>query len=225
MKQITVLLAEDHAILREGVRSLVETEEDMMIVGEAADGRQAVRLVATLRPDVVIMDIAMPELNGMQATAQILKASPATKILVLSAHADDAYVEQMLAMGVKGYLLKQSCFESLAAAIRAVYKGNVFFSPAIARRRREVDTSSSNRLGVLKKKNVVLTAREAEVLQLVAEGKANKKIALNLAISIKTVEKHRHNLMAKLGIHDTAGLTRYAITTGVIENSVQVTIL
>ena len=224
MKQITILLAEDHAILREGIRSLVEIEKDLKVVGEAENGRQAVNLAEKLRPDVVLMDLAMPELNGLQATAQVLKSVPSTKVLILSARAEYDYVEQAITLGAAGYLLKQTCFQTVVTAIREVSKGKMFFSPSIAKRRGDREKTSVSRLGVVKKKRINLTSREAEILQLVAEGKSNKQAATSLNISIKTVEKHRHNLMVKLDIHDIASLTRYAIETGVIESSVQSTI-
>ena len=225
MKRITVLLADDHEIVREGFRKLLQVEHDIEVVGEAETGRQAVQLTRKLRPDVVIMDIAMPLLNGLEATRQILKAIPATKVLILSAHSDDAYVEQVIALGAAGYLIKQSSLQVLSRAIREAEKGNTFFSPAIARRLHNHDQQSPDRAGLLKKKGVRLSSREAEVLQLIAEGKANKQIAAELGISIKTVEKHRQRLMEKLNIHDTAGLTRYAIAAGIIESSVQLTIV
>jgi DNA-binding NarL/FixJ family response regulator len=224
MKSITVLLAEDHMIVREGLRSLLQAEAGIEVVGEAQTGRQAVQLTKQLRPDVVVMDIAMPLLNGLEATRQILKAFPATKVLILSAHSDDAYVEQVIALGAAGYLLKQTSLEDLSKAIREADKGNKFFSPTIARRFRNHDRKLPDRKEHLSKRVPRLTSRELEVLQLIAEGKANKQTAAELGISIKTVEKHRQNLMAKLNIHEISGLTRYAIAAGIIESSVQVTI-
>jgi len=224
-KRITVLLAEDHAIVREGLRTLLEAETDIEVVGEAANGRQAVELANKLHPAVVIMDIAMPLLNGLEATRQILKVAPATRILILSAHSDDAYVEQVISLGAAGYLIKQTAANVLPKAIREVQKGNQFFSPVIARRLDRRNQKSPDRQGLLRKKCVNLTSREAEVLQLIAEGKANKETAAELGIGIKTVEKHREHLMQKLDIHDTAGLTRYAIAAGIIESSVQLTIV
>jgi DNA-binding NarL/FixJ family response regulator len=222
---ITVLLAEDHMIVREGLRSILEAEGDIEVVGQAQDGRQAVKLTEKLLPAVVVMDIAMPRLNGLEATRQILKIAPATRILILSAHSDDAYVEQVIALGAAGYLVKQTSFLILAKAIREAYKGNAFFSPSIAKRLRDQELKSRDREGRPSKKIALLTSREVEVLQLIAEGQANKEIASELAISIKTVEKHRQALMEKLNIHDTASLTRYAISAGIIESSVQVTII
>jgi len=224
MKQITVLLAEDHTIVREGFRKMLELEADLQIVGEAQDGRQAVALVKKLRPDVVLMDIAMPLLNGLEAARQVLKAFPATKIIMLSAHGDDAYVTDATESGARGFLLKQTSAQDVCRAIREVHKGKTFFSPAISRRQERIHSKSLDRTGVVNKKMAQLTSREMEVLQLIAEGKTNKETAAELGISLKTVEKHRAHLMAKLDIHDTAGLTRHAISTGVIESSVQVTI-
>jgi DNA-binding NarL/FixJ family response regulator len=225
MKKITVLLAEDHAIVREGFRKMLELEDDLQVVGEAQDGRQAVALVKKLRPAVVIMDIAMPLLNGLEATRQILKTFPSTRILILSAHSDDAYIKNATESGAVGFLLKQNSSHEVCIAIREVQKGKTFFSPSISRRRDRLNPQSSGRNGLLHKKAARLTSREMEVLQLIAEGKANKETAAELGISIKTVEKHRERVMSKLDVHDTAGLTRYAIGAGIIESSVQLTIV
>jgi len=225
MKKIMVLLAEDHMVVREGFRRMLELEDDLEVVGEAQDGRQAVALVKKLRPAVVLMDIAMPHLNGLEATRQILSVLPATKVLMLSAHSDDAYVDTALASGAVGFLLKQSSSHEVCQAIREIYQGKTFFSAAISRRLNRLQPESLDRAGLLKKKAADLTSREMEVLQLIAEGKANKQTAAELGIGIKTVEKHREHLMQKLDIHDTAGLTRYAISAGIIENSVQLTIV
>jgi DNA-binding NarL/FixJ family response regulator len=225
MKQITVLLADDHMIVREGLRVLLEVETDMEIVGEAQTGRQAVQLARKHRPDVVVMDIAMPLLNGLEAARRILKAVPATRVLMLSAHGDDEYIRQAILLGAAGYLIKQTSADLLSKAIREVQKGNSFFSPSIAHRVHDLHLNSANGPTLLKQKKASLSTRETEVLQLVAEGKANKQVARELGISIKTVEKHRQRLMKKLDLHDTAGLTRYAIAAGIIESSVQVTII
>ena len=225
MKKITVLLAEDHMVVREGFRKMLELENDIEIVGEAEDGRQAIALAKKLRPAVVLMDIAMPRLNGLEATRQVLKAVPATKVLMLSAHSDDAYVEDATASGAVGFLLKQTSSHVVCEAIREVQKGKMFFSPTVARRRHQLEGKSLDRAGKPLPRNVRLSSREMEVLQLIAEGKANKETAAELGISMKTVEKHREKLMSKLDIHDTAGLTRYAIGAGIIESSVQLTIV
>jgi DNA-binding NarL/FixJ family response regulator len=225
MKRITVLLAEDHTIVREGFRKMLELEDDLEVVGEAQDGRQAVALVQKLRPAVVLMDIAMPLLNGLEATRQVLKAVPATKVLILSAHSDDAYVKSAAESGAVGFLLKQTSAHDVCRAIREVQKGKTFFSSAVAKRLDRLHAQPADRNGLLHKKDVHLTSREMEVLQLIAEGKANKETAAELGIGLKTVEKHREHLMQKLDIHDTAGLTRYAIGTGIIESSVQLTIV
>jgi DNA-binding NarL/FixJ family response regulator len=221
---ITVVLADDHTIVREGMRSLLKSEADIEIVAEAADGREAVRLALSLRPDVVVMDIAMPLLNGLEATRQILAAKPAPRVLILSAHSDDAYVEHVMAMGAAGYLLKQSSSSMLAEAIRRVHRGETYFTPSVSthlNRRGKFPSVA----GSIEFPDVQLTSRELEVLQLIAEGKANKETADLLHISIKTVEKHRHQVMRKLDLSNTASLTRYAIAHGIIESSVQVTIL
>jgi DNA-binding NarL/FixJ family response regulator len=170
---------------------------------------------------VVLMDIAMPLLNGLEATRQILKTLPATKIIMLSAHSDDSYVNHASESGAVGFLLKQTSTHDVCQAIREVQKGKTFFSPSISKRRDRLNPPSPDRTGILKKKISGLTSREMEVLQLISEGKANKETASELGIGIKTVEKHREHLMEKLDIHDTAGLTRYAISAGIIESSVQ----
>lgn len=212
-------------VVREGFRKMLELEPDLEIVGEAQDGRQAVAMVKQLSPAVVLMDIAMPLLNGLEATRQVLKARPATLVIMLSAHNDDAYVEDATAAGAKGFLLKQSSAHVVCEAIREVHQGNMFFSASVAKRLHDRGRKASERGASLKAGNSRLSSREAEVLQLIAEGKANKETAAELGISIKTVEKHRENLMSKLNIHDTAGLTRYAISAGIIESSVHVTIV
>jgi DNA-binding NarL/FixJ family response regulator len=184
-----------------------------------------VQLTRKLRPDVVVMDIAMPLLNGLEATRQIRKAVPDTKVLILTAHSDDAYVEQITELGAAGFLLKQTSSHVLAAAIREVHKGNTFFSPSITRRLHGRDQKSLSRRGQLKKRINRLSSREVEVLQLIAEGKPNKQVAAELGVTFKTVDKHRQHLMSKLDIHDVAGLTRYAISAGIIESSVQLTVI
>jgi len=226
MNKITVLLAEDHHIVREGLRALLSIEPDIQVIGEAENGREAVALARRLSPDVIVMDIAMPLLNGLEATRQILQTASASKIIVLSAHGDDAYVEKIMALGASGYLIKQTAANVLPLAIRAVHGGRPFFSPTISQRRtHHVRKAIAQGDPVPKKDASHLTPREMEVLQLIAEGKANKETADVLNISIKTVEKHRQKVMEKLNIHDTASLTRYAISAGIIESSVQVTIL
>jgi len=224
-KNITVMLAEDHAIVRQGLCALLNADGHFTIVGESKTGREAVEMARALRPDVILMDIAMPVLNGLEATRQILDANPVAKIIILSAHSEDAYIERTRAAGVAGFLEKQTSAEILTKAILEVAKGNAYFSPSIARRLRDDPGKPRDRDGLLKHNGARLTSRESEVLQLVAEGSANKQVAAELDISIKTVEKHRQHLMDKLNIHDTAGLTRYAISAGVIESSVQLTIV
>ncbi|MBA3936775.1 MAG: response regulator transcription factor [Planctomycetes bacterium] len=223
MKRITVLLVEDHTIVREGLRRMLELDAELRVVGEAQDGRQAVALAMKLRPDVVLMDIAMPLLNGFEATRQVLKAVPGMRVVILSAHSDDAYVKNATAAGAVGFLVKQSSYHEVGEAIHAVHQGRTFFSLPVSRRFVRADLRSSG--AAAKAEGRHLTSREMEVLQLIAEGKANKETAVELKISVKTVEKHRGHLMEKLDIHDIAGLTRYAIGAGIIESSVQVTII
>lgn len=224
-KQITVLLAEDHAIVRQGLSALLKADGGFNLVGEARNGREAVELAAKLRPAVILMDIAMPVLNGLEATRQVLTANPAAKVIVLSAHSDDEYIERMREAGVAGFLEKQTSAEVLTIAIRKVAAGHTFFSPSIVKRLQGKLDKPRDREGFVKANGSRLTSRESEVLQLVAEGSANKQVAAVLGISIKTVEKHRQHLMDKLNIHETAGLTRYAIAQGIIESSVQLKII
>jgi DNA-binding NarL/FixJ family response regulator len=224
-KQISVLLAEDHAVVRQGLCSLLNADGQFLVAGEAQTGREAVGMALRLRPDVILMDIAMPVLNGLEATRQILAANPAAKIIVLSAHSEDIYVERMNAAGAVGFLEKQTSAEILTKAIREVAGGRKYYSPSIARRLQSEGSKALDRNGHRNVRGVRLTSRESEVLQLVAEGSANKQVAAELGISIKTVEKHRQHVMQKLNIHETAGLTRYAIAQGIVENSVQVTII
>ena len=225
MKKIRVLLAEDHMIVREGFRRMLELETDIEVAGEAQEGRQAVAQAIKLRPDVVLMDIAMPLLNGLEATRQVIKALPGTKVLVLSAHSDDAYVQNATEAGAVGFLLKQTSAHEVCRAIREVHKGKTFFTASVSKRLERLSPHLPDRAGVSHTKAPQLTSREMEVLQLIAEGKANKETASELGIGLKTVEKHREHLMQKLDIHDTAALTRYAIGAGIIESSVQLTIV
>ncbi len=223
LPKITVLLAEDHAVVRQGLCTLLHAEGRVEVVGQAPNGREAVRLAALLQPDVILMDVAMPLLNGLEATRQILAARPAARILILSAHSDDEYIDRLTAVGAVGFLEKQTSAEILHKAIEEVSHGRPFFSPVIARRLAAGRDRSRDRDGIPAAR-ARLTSRETEVLQLVTEGMANKQVAATLGISIKTVEKHRQHVMDKLNIHETAGLTRYAIAQGIIESSVQVTI-
>ena len=218
VQKITTMLVDDHTLIRQGLRVLLEAEDDIVVVGEAQDGRQAVEMALRLRPDVVVMDIAMPLLNGLEATRQILDAAPKTRVLILSAHSDEEYVERVIGLGAAGYVLKQSSLEDLATAIRTARAGKLYVSPSISLHRRgDAGGVTSLRRRSPAPTPMQLTSREAEVLQLVAEGKANKQTAAELRISIKTVEKHRQHLMTKLDIHDVAGLVRYAVTAGIVE--------
>jgi len=218
MKAISVILADDHTVVRQGLRSLLATEADINVIGEAENGREAVQLAARLCPDVIVMDIAMPQLGGLEATRQVLRDNPAAKVLVLSSYGDEQYVQQLTDAGACGYLIKQTAANDLIKAIREAHKGNAFFSPAISRRLLDSYRDAGVKGRPPRSRGTRLTSREHEVLQLVAEGNGNKQIAAFLCLSIKTVEKHRQQLMNKLQIHEIAGLTRYAITHGVIEN-------
>jgi len=218
MGNIKVLLAEDHTIVRKGLRSLLEDEEGIEVIGEAEDGREAIKLAEKLHPDIVVMDIAMPGLNGLEATRQLRKLYPEIKILILSVYANEEYVFQTLQAGAEGYLVKKAAPSELILAIKAVHQGNSFLSPSISRtvideyiRRAEEISEGDDTF-----KN--LTARETEVLQLIAEGRKTREIAELLYISIKTVETHRAHIMDKLGIHSTAELTQYAISKGIISS-------
>ncbi|MEK6625024.1 MAG: response regulator transcription factor [Bdellovibrionota bacterium] len=212
MKKITIFLSEDHLIVRKGLKALIGLEKDMTVVGEADNGLDAVKMVKSIAPMVVVMDIALPKLNGIEASRKILKENPSTKILVLSAYAEDGYIEKMTSIGVSGFLIKQCSPNILIEAIREIRNGNVFFSPLVSDRLKLLN-------GFSKKTAQALSDRELQVLQLITEGKANKEVAYELEISIKTIEKHRQSIMKKLSIHDIAGLTRYAIAEGIIECS------
>lgn len=224
MKAITVLVVDDHAVVREGLRNMINLEADLQVVGEAKNGREALALAMSLQPNVVLMDIAMPGLNGLEATRQVIKALPDARIIILTAHHDDAYVDRAIEAGAVGFLLKQTSAQNVCRAIHEVAAGRPYFGKSVARRIVRLQQQSAERSGADHNRPSQLTSREVEVLQLIAEGKANKETAAELGISIKTVEKHRGSLMAKLDIHDTASLTRYAISSGIIESSVQSTI-
>ncbi len=218
MSNINILLVDDHNIVRQGLKALLATESDINIVGEAQSGREAVQMALQLRPDVLVMDLAMPLLNGWEATRQILKAVPNLKVVVLSTYGDDEHIQQAIASGAAAYLLKQTAAADLVKAIREVASGNAFFSPAIAKRLREQTCRNDQAEETEPRPNEAeLTHREAEVLQLIAEGFANKQIAAELGLSVKTVEKHRQQVMQKLNIHDIAGLVRHAASKGIIE--------
>ena len=213
--KIRVLLADDHGVVRKGVRFLLERQPDMEIVGEAADGREAVRLAEAANPDIVIMDIAMPLLNGIEATAQMVKRNPAIAVIILSVHSDEDYLLSSLNAGAKGYLLKDSAEVDLVRAIQAVRKGTPFFSPEIAK------TMLEDYMRFLQQRNLqdsydLLTEREKEVLQLLAEGKSNKEVASILDVSVYTVDSHRTHLMQKLNLHNTAEIVLYAVRKKII---------
>ena len=215
MKTIRVLLADDHTILRDGIRALLEKEADMQVIGEAEDGFAAVKLATQLEPDVVVLDIAMPRLNGLEATRQIRRSLPRTRVLVLTMHDDEEYIRQVLAAGALGYVLKDAAARDLLGAIRAVARGEAVLSPAITRLVIE-DYLRCGDIQPAKGENI-LTPREREVLQLIAEGYTNKQIAEILCLSVKTIQAHRANLMQKLDLHDRGELIKYAIQKKIIE--------
>ena len=223
-KKITVLLVEDHVVVRQSLPRLLGAEGHCEVVGQAKNGQEAVELAATLRADVILMDIAMPILNGIGATRQILAANATARVLILSAHSDNAYVERATGAGAVGFLEKQTSAAILIHAIHEVAKVKPFFSPAIANRMATTKNGARDRHGMTTPHGSRLTPREIEVLQLVAEGQVNKQAGATLGISPKTVEKHRQHLMRKLGLHGTVDLTRFAMVHGIIESSVQVTI-
>jgi DNA-binding NarL/FixJ family response regulator len=215
MKKITVFLSDDHAVFREGLRLLLDATGEIDVIGEAEDGYRALRETRRLQPDVVLMDIAMPLLNGVEVARRIAREVPTTKVLILSTYGDDQHVQQAVNAGAAGYLMKQTASTDLLRAIRSTCKGGAFFSAATARG--SFKHSKNGDPPAKTKAAPVLTWRQTEVLQLIAEGYSNKQMAALMFVSIKTVEKHRQALMANLDIHETATLTRYAVSTGVVE--------
>lgn len=215
MSGIRVLLADDHALVRRGLHYLLERADGIQVAGEASDGREAVRLAEELRPDIVIMDIGMPNLNGIEATAQIVKKNPAIGVIILSMHADETYLVRALSAGAKGYLLKDSAENDLIRAVHTVHAGKPFFSPAIAQTLLE-DYMRRLQQQSLQDSYDLLTDREKEILQLLAEGKSNKEVATLLDLSLYTVETHRSNLMQKLNLHNTAEIVLYAVRKKII---------
>ena len=215
MDKINIFLADDHTIMRAGIRALLENESDMVVVGEAEDGRSAVKLACQLLPDVVLMDIAMPLLSGLEATRQIRHDCPQVQVLILTMHDNEEYIRQALANGAMGYVLKDATAHELLDAIHAVHRGEAVLSPAVTR----LVIEDYLRWGDLQKDHSSdgLSHREREVLQLIAEGYSNRQISEIMSISIKTVQTHRMNLMAKLDLHDRADLIKYAIQRKIIE--------
>ena len=212
-----ILLADDHALVRAGIRSLLEKMPGVEVVGEASNGREAIELIRVQRPDLVLMDIAMKELGGLEALPRITKNFPSVKVIILSAHANEEYVIRALRSGAAGYMLKDAATLELELAINSVKHGKTYLSPSISR---TVIDSYLERVGSLSSPIEQLTARQREILQLIAEGKNTKEIAGTLDISVKTVEAHRLQLMARLNIHDVPGLVRYAIRSGLVSSDV-----
>lgn len=213
MSPIQLVIADNHTLVRAGFRSLVEDIDGVEVIGEAENGREALQLVETLKPQIVLMDIAMPEMNGLEATARIAREFPKVRVIILSMHANEEYVYQALRSGASGYLLKDSGTEELELALRAIARGETYLCPAISK---YVVTDYVRRLGQDQNPLDQITPRQREILQLIAEGKSTKDIADTLYISTKTVETHRAQLMDRLDIHDIAGLVRYAIRTGLV---------
>lgn len=207
MNSIRILLADDHVLVRAGIRSLLEELPDVKVIAEASDGREAIRLVEKHNPDVLLTDIAMPGLNGLEVTRHITKTFPKVRVIILSMYSDEGYVYQALRAGASGYLLKRSARDELELAIRAVVQGQRYLSPPISEPKILEDSGAASPLKRL-------TPRQAQVLQLIAASKTTKQVALELNISVKTVESHRLQLMERLDIHDIAGLVRYAIKAG-----------
>ena len=215
MKKLRILLADDHTVVRAGLRSLLERQPDLEVVGEAEDGRKAVELAVSLAPDVVVMDIGMPTLNGIEAARQISNKRSATAIVILSMHSDEAYVMRAMKAGARAYLLKDSAEADLIRAIQAVSRGKSFFSPKISR------VLAEDYVRLLEQKGAedtyeLLTTREREILQLLAEGKTNKEVATLLNLSLYTVETHRSRILQKLNLHSSAELVLYAVRKGII---------
>ena len=215
MKQIRILLADDHVVMRRGLRLLLENQPGFVVVAESSDGREAVQQAETVKPDVVVMDIAMPNLSGIEAAERITALLPETRIVILSMHSDESYVLRSLKAGVKGYLLKDSAEGDLVDAIKAVHSGKAFFSPEISRMLVE-DYMRETRNRRVEDSYELLTPREREILQMLAEGKSNKEIATALNLSLYTVETHRRNLQEKLNLHSFPELVLYAVRKGII---------
>lgn len=213
MKSVRVLLADDHTLVRAGLRKLLESIPDVEVVGEAADGLALLALAAQLQPNLVLTDIDMPGLNGLEATARLVKLQPETRVVILSMHQNEEYVRQALLHGATGYLLKDAAPVELELALKAVLRGETYLSPAVSK---GVLSDYVQRLRGDEKPGVLLTTRQREILQLVAESHSTKEIARRLDLSVKTVDTHRSRLMNQLDIHDVAGLVRYAMRTGLI---------
>ena len=215
MPDIRMILADDHLVIRRGLRLVLEREPGFIVVGEAADGKEAIQLAQDLSPEVAVLDVAMPNLNGIEAARQITASSANTAVVMLSMHSDESYVLRALNAGARGYLLKDSPEEDLIAAIRAVSSGKAYFSPAISRVLVDDYVRQLRKRG-LEDSYELLTAREREILQLLAEGKSNKDLAIRLNLSVYTVETHRSNLMEKLNLHGIPELILYAVRKGII---------
>lgn len=219
LHKISVLLVEDHSIVRQGLKSVLEAEGDIEVVGEASDGKEALRKARAVQPKVVIMDIAMPGLNGLDASRRLAEILPEIKVLILSSYSEAPEVERALEAGAVGYVMKETASSEVVKAVRETYKGNAYFSAPISQRMLQQTRTSFVHGSRQAMHAPRLTSRETQVLQLISKGKANKQIAGELTISIKTVEKHRQSLMNKLNIHEAAGLTRYAVSEGLVSST------
>jgi len=217
MAGIKLLLADDHEIVREGLRSLLGAHRDCEIVGEAVDGRQAVALVKELNPDIVILDISMPLLNGLEATRQILKIRPQTKVLILTMHESDSLIRDILAVGARGYILKTDVGDDLVAAVESLRRNKTFFTSRVSQMVLDSHLKGDSRPSESDSAGTRLTPRQREVVQLLAEGKSSKEVAVALDLSVKTAETHRANLMRKLNLHSVAEVVRYAIRNEIIQ--------
>jgi DNA-binding NarL/FixJ family response regulator len=211
MKKIRIVLADDHSVVRQGFRRILDSQDDMEIVGEASNGREALEVATKLTPDVVVMDVAMPELNGIEAARRMGEASPRTRVLALSMHKDAVYVREILRAGARGYLLKDAIDDDLIAAVRAVARGEAYLSPGVA------DAVLTDYRQHVTDPIDLLTSREREVLQQIAEGKTNKEIATTLNLSVYTVDAHRGRIMEKLNLHSTGELVRFALRKGLVD--------